>query len=231
MKTNKLWVSATICLIFTCLWLVFMILSVASTGSINTFEEAISMAAKPGVLFYLSYINAALVTVTATVFFVSLYQYHKQFYTEWSLVGFVFVPVYCTLNLLVYISQFTIIPRLTVQLHDDQYSQAYEVLLGQLIQSWSGSAISVLNQLAYAVLGIPSIIFGILMLKHKKISRPAGGLLFLNGIFCILGLIGTSINNQLLASGSVIGGALFLFSLASIVMSASFRNHRDSSSS
>jgi len=75
-----------------------------------------------------------------------------------------------------------------------------------------------MNQLAYAVLGIPSIIFGVILVKHKRISPLAGWLLAVNGLSCIVGVIGTAANSQVLAIGSVAGGALFLFSLAVIAV-------------
>jgi hypothetical protein len=156
MNTKKLRAAAAVCLIFTSLWLVFMILYTVNTGVIDTFEEAIASVIEPEILFYLSYTNAVFVTVTASIFFVYLYHYCKPFNAEWSLVGLIFVPVYGLLNLVVYVSQITVIPRLTALMSDTQYSQAYTVIAGQFVQGWSGSVLSVLNQLAYAVLGIPS---------------------------------------------------------------------------
>ncbi|MFZ5946073.1 MAG: TetR/AcrR family transcriptional regulator [Bacillota bacterium] len=102
---------------------------------------------------------------------------------------------------------------------DPKYSEVYRVILGQFIQGWSGSAVSVFNQLAYAILGIPSIIFGVLLIKNKKLSTLGGWLLTLNGISCIIGLIGTAANNRVLVIGSVAGGALFLFALIALVRS------------
>lgn len=218
MIIKKLWDSATLCLITTSLWLVLMIVSISNTGAIITIEEAIGSVMNPGILFYLSYINAVFVTITATVFFVYLYSYCKSLNSEWSLMGMVFVPVYCILNLLVYFSQIAVIPRLISLMNTQQHSEVYIAILGQFIQGWSGSAVSVMNQLAYAVLGIPSVIFGIILVKHKRISTLGGWLLVLNGLSCIVGVIGTAANSQALAIGSVVGGALFLFSLAVIVV-------------
>jgi hypothetical protein len=66
------------------------------------------------------------------------------------------------------------------------------------------------NGLAYAVLGIPSILFGLLLWKHPGALRWGGLLLALNGAACILGLIGFLTGNALLTQGVMIGGFLFL---------------------
>ncbi len=60
--------------------------------------------------------------------------------------------------------------------------------------------------LAYTILGIPSIIFGLLLIKEKKYS---GFFLFLNGVLCILGIVGHMINNRLLELGIVAGGIIY----------------------
>lgn len=218
MNLKKLLAATAACLLFSCLWLVLMILSVMKTGNISTFEEAIASVTAPGALFYLSYLNAVFVTVSVTIFFVYLYYCCKPFNPEWSLAGLIFIPVYCLLNLIVYVLQITVIPRLADLMSNSPYPQSYEVILGQLVQGWPGSAISVLNQLAYAVLGISSIIFGVLILKSRRLSALASWLLLLNGIACIIGLVGTMTDYQALTSGSVVGGALFIFSLAAIVV-------------
>jgi len=219
MKTNKLWVSGLLCLLFTVLWLILMILSVSMTGPVNSFEQAVSSVVDTGILFQLSYINAVFVTITTTIFFVFLYNYCNSLDKDWSLIGFIFIPVYCILNLIVYFSQITVIPRLIALMNEPKYSEAYQVILGQFIQGWSGSAVSVFNQLAYAILGIPSIIFGVLLIKSNRLSTLGGRLLTLNGISCIIGVIGTVANNRVLAIGSVVGGALFLFALIALVWS------------
>lgn len=218
MNAKKLWFSALSCLIFTVLWLTLMILSASKTGSISTFEQAIDFVMKAGILFQLSYINAVFVTVTITIFFTCLYYYYKPLHAEWSLIGYVFIPIYSVLNLLVYFSQISVVSRLITLMNTSKYPEVYRVVLGQFVQGWSGSTISVVNQLAYAILAIPSIIFGTLLIKEKKISTLGGWLFTLNGLSCIVGVVGTAINNQVLAVGSVLGGALFLFALIVIVL-------------
>lgn len=213
MKTNKLWVAALLCMLFTILWLILMILSILKTGSIRTIDQAINSVMKTGLLFHFSYINAVFVTITVTIFLICLFDYCKYLNLQWSLIGIIFVPIYSILNLFVYFSQITIIPRLITLMNISQNPDVYRVILGQFVQGWSGSAIAVTNQLAYAILGIPSIVFGVLLIKDKEISTLGGWLLVLNGISCIIGIIGTVTNNEVIAAGTVAGGVLFLFAL------------------
>jgi hypothetical protein len=71
-----------------------------------------------------------------------------------------------------------------------------------------------MNGMAYAILGIPSIIYGILM--FKEIKKISGVLILLNGISCIIGIIGYIIKNSILVMGIMIGGILFMGALAAM---------------
>jgi hypothetical protein len=98
-------------------------------------------------------------------------------------------------------------------------------MLRQIIQQWPRSTISIVNNLAYAVLGIPSVIFGTLLLKSDSALRTGGALLALNGIACIAGFIGIAARITWLARGSVVGGVLFLLSL--VFLSWSFLQEKN----
>jgi hypothetical protein len=67
--------------------------------------------------------------------------------------------------------------------------------------------------LAYALLGIPSIIFGLLMFREKSPLKVAGALLALNGVACILGIVGFLARSAPLSLGTLAGGVLFLLAL------------------
>jgi len=69
-------------------------------------------------------------------------------------------------------------------------------LSSQLIQANNHTLVSYINDLAYAILGIPSIIFGLLLKKENK--KYSGNFLFLNGVLRILGIVGYMINNRIL---------------------------------
>jgi hypothetical protein len=111
------------------------------------------------------------------------------------------------LNLFAYMSQITIMPRLAA------LQPRPDVLLAQMIQAWPGSTVSVVNNLGYAVLGIPSIAYGILLGQRDASLRVVGILLALSGVASIAGLIGIAVGSAALGTGSIAGGALFLVAL------------------
>jgi hypothetical protein len=127
--------------------------------------------------------------------------------------GLVFVPAYVALNLVAYLSQLTVVPALLSAYRQARHQAAAELLLQQTIQIWPGSAVSFLNGLGYAILGIASVILGVILLWQRGSLRLAGVLLALNGIACLVGLIGTVAGSELLGNGLVVGGILYLLAL------------------
>ncbi len=220
MKSGLLGLTSLITLILTAMWLVLVVVGLSTEGPVETFEEAVASVAEPGALFYLTYINATLVTLSATVLFTVLYSHFQAPALRVSVIGVMFVPVYCVLNLLVYVSQIAVIPRLLVFQRMAIYEPAASLLIGQMVQQWSGSAIAALNNLAYAILGIPSIIFGALLLRQSRLLQVAGALLALNGIACLIGLAGTIAQSRVLQMGSLVGGILFLLALISLTLAS-----------
>ena len=200
-------------LLGTVLWLVLMI---AGGVPPATFEGVLAKVSRLDALFYLTYLNAAfLVTIPATLLMAALYPMCRPYLPEWAaLDGLVFVPVYSVLNLFAYLSQVTLVPLL-VELHQQAvYQAAAEMLLRLAIQELPGSMVAFFNGLAYGILGIPSIIFGLgLYRKGGRAFRSGGILLALNGAACILGVAGALLQNALLGLGTMAGGALFLLAL------------------
>lgn len=213
MQTKLLGVLSLTCLIVTILWLVLFVAGMAFAGPLNTFEQVLAHVNKLGVLFYLTYANAALITVSAVMLFGALYIHYKAIAPEWSVIGVMFVPIYGALNLIAYLSQITVVPRLLELQALPEYQAFSQFLLQQTLQQWPDSTISIVNNLAYAVLGVPSIIFGILMFKTVSALRLGGVLLTLNGLACIIGFIGIAAQTTWLSQGSLIGGVLFLLAL------------------
>ena len=213
MQTKLLGVLSLTCLIITILWLVLFVAGMAVAGPLETFEQVLAHVNKLGVLFYLTYANAALITVSAVMLFAALYIHYKPIAPEWSAIGVMFVPIYGALNLIAYLSQITAVPRLLELQALPEYQVFSQFLLRQFIQQWSDSTISIVNNWAYAILGVPSIVFGILMLKSVPALRLGGVLLALNGLACIAGFIGVAAQNAWLSQGSIIGGVLFLLAL------------------
>lgn len=213
MRTKLLGVLSLISLVVTILWLVFRIMRLAAAGPLDTFEQVLAYANKMDVMVYLTYANAALITVSVVMLFAALYLYYKPVAPEWSAIGVVFVPIYGAMNLMVYLSQVTVVPRLLQLQVLPEYQTLSQFLLRQAIQEWPDSAVFIVNNLAYAVLGVPSIIFGVLMLKSVPALRLGGILLGISGIASIAGFIGIAAQSVWLSQGSFIGGVLFLLAL------------------
>lgn len=202
-----------ICLVLTGLWIGLLIAAVASAGPPETLEQVAAHAARLHGLFYATYLNAALLTVAAVALFAALHAWLKPTAPGWIAVALVFVPTYSTLNLVAYLSQVTLVPALVTPRADTRYAEAAELMLRLTLQAWPASAMAFLNGLAYAILGIPSMLYAVLLWRRGGALRWAGLLLALNGAACILGVIGFLIGSALLAQGVMIGGVLFLLAL------------------
>lgn len=215
MQTKLLGVLSLIVLALSILWLSFLTAGSVSAGPLDTFEQVLAHVSKLDVAFYLTYVNAALITASAVMLFAVLYLHYKPTAPEWAAIGATFVPIYGTMNLIAYLSQVTVVPHLLQLQSLPEYEALSRFFLRQAVQQWPDSTVFVVNNLAYAVLGVPSIIFGVLMLKSSAITlRVAGALLALNGVACIAGFIGIVVQSTWLRHGALIGGVLFLLALA-----------------
>jgi hypothetical protein len=131
-----------------------------------------------------------------------------------SIVGLIFVPVFGTLNLIAYLTQISLIPALLGSLSEPAAADAAYIFLKYTLQLLPGSVVAFFNNLAYAILGVPSMIFGwSFSTNQNRVLRISGWLLILNGIACILGFIGTIFNLDFLSLGTILGGAIFWLSL------------------
>ena len=212
-RTKLFAVVSLIALIVTVIWLALLIADTAVAGPPNTFEQVLAHVSDLDALYYLTYANAALTVLATTLLFAVLYLHCKTAAPELALLGLVFVPAYAALNLVVYLSQITVVPALITAHQQAQHQAAAELLLQQTIQMWPDSAVSFLNGLGYAILGIPSVILGAILLWQRGSLRLAGALLALSGIACLVGLIGMLVGSELLGNGSLVGGALYLLAL------------------
>jgi hypothetical protein len=211
---------ALLTLLFTILWLVFLIADMASAGPLETFEQVSTHAARLGWLYYATYFNATLVTLSAVAFTSALYAWLRPKAPDWAVIGLVFVPIYGVLNLIAYISQVTLVPALFDLRANQRTLETADILLRLTLQSWPASAVAFFNGLAYAVFGIPCLLFGLLLWKYPGALRWGGLLLALNGAACILGVVGVLTGNALLRQGVMAGGVLVL--LALILLSWAF---------
>ncbi len=217
MKPRQISIVSIVLAVLTGIWIVCMILLVKQSGTvIATFEDAFNFVKDPGGLFYITYLNVVVLTIVDVVLFGMLYLYFKSAFPVLSLSGILFVPVYAAYNLFVYISQVSVVQKI-ITVYDGQVSDEFmEVILGQFIQLWEHSTIGFINNYAYAILGIPSVLFGIAIYRMKPVvwsSKLTGLLLILNALACFSGIVGIIAGNQTLAYGSAIGGGFFFLSL------------------
>lgn len=213
MRARYLAPLSLVTLIVTLLWVVLLIASMTSAGPVETLEQALAFAARGGALYTLTYINAALITLFATALFAGLYGFLRTAIPTGAHVAIAFLPAYAAMNLFVYLSQVSVVPRLLALQSHSQYGPAAGLLAAQMIQLWPGSLAAFVNGLAYAILGIPSLIFGVALMRVGSGMTLAGLLLVLSGAASIIGLIGLMAASPLLRLGSVAGGGLFLLAL------------------
>jgi hypothetical protein len=199
--------------VLTLIWLILLITGIVIAGPLETYEQVLGNVSKLDWLYYLSYLNAALMVIAATLLFTGMYLYCRTLAPAAALMGLAFVPVYATLNLFVYLSQVSIVPGLIELRQTPELTAAADLLLRQMIQQLPSSGVAFFNNVAYAILGIPSILFGWLLSQQNRRLRLAGTLLALNGFACLLGIVGILVGNDLLRNGSVLGGILFLLAL------------------
>jgi hypothetical protein len=224
MKRNLLVSLSLATLISTILWVVLMIAWMATTGPVDSFEQALTLAQNRGPLFYLTYINAALVTVFATMLLAGIYVYLRTALHGWPAIAFAFVPAYAALNLFAYLSQVTLLPYLAGLQVPAEHSAASQLLTAQMVHLWSESIAAHINLLAYAVLGIPLIIFGTALSRSGGLIRLAAFLMILSGIASIIGLLGAIVQSPALIMGVTASGVLFL--LALIPLAIGFNQER-----
>jgi hypothetical protein len=217
---NPLTLSLLALLLFllTAGWLGLFIAGTAAAGPIETVDQALAIAARQDPAFVFSYLNAALLTLVAVALFAGLYSNLRDEAPGWTQVALAFVPIYGVFALTAYLSQLTLVPSLLGWLDDPETAGAARLFLAQSMQNWPGSFINFLNNLAYGLLGVPSIIFGALLARRGGLLRTAGVLLILNGIACIIGVAGILAGIELLTWGSIIGGVFFLLALPPLAL-------------
>ena len=218
MKSKTTGILALIATVITYIWVIGVIWDINLKGSIETFDQALDYGSNPDTLYYLNYINVSLLTIITTMMFAGIYEYFKKSLEVWATIGILFVPIYCTLNLIAYLSQVTVIPRILSLAEMNAYRSEAELLAVLMTQNWDGSAVSVINLMAYALLGIPSIIFGSAMLKFGRLWVIAGSLLALSGIGSIVAFIGVLMGNSTLASVTLISGFIYAVALIFITI-------------
>jgi hypothetical protein len=202
----------------TVIWIVTVIAGQATAPPVTTLEEKIAAIADPGFLYYLTYVNAAVITVFTTASLAGLYDRCRADDPLWATVGLVFAPIYGIANLVAYLSQVFVVPDLLALYRRPETEVVARTLLGLTIQDWQPSAIATLNGLAYAMLGIPSIIFGLLLAREPGKRRVGGWLLALSGVLSFIALVGLAVDRPALAATTLVSGVVYLVAVVLIGM-------------
>ncbi|HPG37814.1 MAG TPA: hypothetical protein PLP19_07595 [bacterium] len=179
-------------------------------GPFNTFPEVYQYVVQLDWKFYLSYINAVILTLCVALFFTALAKVLANVSKFWAFTGFILIPLYCAINLFVYLSQITLVPHLVKAIGLNFYSPAVFFLQTRYIHLWRESTVSIINIVGYSILGITSIIYGALLWKAFRNYRFSALLLAANGVACIIGTCGILLHSSIMQKGTIIGGIFFL---------------------
>jgi hypothetical protein len=209
---------SAILFILLIIWVVTMIYSSLDVKLDWTAIDFIKKVVSPGFVFRICYINAILFTLVAIIYMTILYKFFYNQFPLLSLSAIIFVPIYGLINLLVYSSQVIILPNLVNGISPENLTQSEISTISGWIQLMPGSIISMINALAYAILGIPSVLFGWAMVRVNKQGKIAGTLLILNAMACWAGIIGIVLENKIMSFGIVLGGLLFTIAVLFIYL-------------
>jgi len=216
MNTRALGILTVAVIVTTTIWAAIVIPDAASAGPVDTLPKAIESLGDLDFLFYFNYVNAALITLLDVAMFAGFYLYCRDHDRFWSTVAVAFVPIYGLGNLMAYLSQVFVVPRLLELYQMAETRQMGEVLLGLTLHAWPGSAVGALNALSYAILGIPSIILGVMMVRKERKLRFGGLLLAISGVLSLIAVIGVVVSSPALAAATLVSGFVFLIGLIPI---------------
>lgn len=209
-----------IVLLQTIIWIAFTIISMSQVNSTWSSQDFVQWVSRPDIFYVGNYVNATLLTIFVIILFCYMYSYLNKETTAHYLVALIFIPIYGLMNIIAYSIQISIVPQ-TAQI--EILSNSMNGISQHLIQANSKSLMGFINGMAYALLSIPSIIFGIGLYKdYKKYS----GICFIaSGIASDIGIIGYLLGDSLISTGIMISGVIFLIGLVFIVIE--FRSTRN----
>ncbi len=215
--------------VLTGIWLLLLLVTELPAPPTATLAGRVANIEAHPTLFVLTYANAGLLTLACVAMLGGYYAHCRQDNPRWAAVALLFVPIYGLINTLVYLSQAVVIPQLLILYHDQQTAVLGETWLRLALHTWPGSAAEFFNALAYAILAIPTVIFGLILTRESINAREArqalgsrlgGVLLAASGLLSIVALAGVVAGDPLMALASPAGG--FLFLLALLALSAHF---------
>ena len=111
METRVTGILALAVAITTAIWALSMVATEMTAVPATTLEEKIESLGDLDFLFYIGYIDAALLTLLGVATFTGYYLYCRADAAYWSAMGLVFVPIYGLGNLVSYLSQVFVVPH------------------------------------------------------------------------------------------------------------------------
>jgi hypothetical protein len=174
--------------------------------------EYLTWLTKPDMFYTAYYVGAVILTLLIVALFTQLYGYLSNINRTAALVGIVFIPVYGAINLVCYSLQITIVPSLAAE----ALSAGGDVgFVSQLILNDSRSVLGFVYGLAYFVLAIPYIIYGLMFVKNAK--KHTGFMLIIHGALYVAGIAGFMLQNVVLSHGLNLGAIAFLICLVFLI--------------
>jgi len=204
---------STISLVLTVTWLIFTIISMSQVLPSWTDFDYIIWASQPDIFYLVNYINVTLLTFMVIALFTVLFIHILEINKIMAFLGIVFIPIYGIMNIICYSIQINIVPLIAKKALNTSDGLLF---VSQLIQANSNSIIGFINGLAYSILGITSFIYGYVLIKNFK--KGSGLSLIINGILCIIGIIGYILKNEIISMGIILGGISFLVGLMFMVL-------------
>lgn len=211
-RPKTLAVLAALTLLATATWSALFAAEMLQTGPLLTREAAVDYAMQVGAVFFATHAAALLVTVLTTILFAGLYTVVREHRPVLAAGAIVFVPVYAVLGLLASLSQLAVVPRLAGIVQGSGGPLA-EIALAMAVQQWPGSAAAAVAVLSYAVLGLPAILFGGLLVGQRRMLAVGGALLTLSGLASMVGLVGLVARSGALGHVTFAGIVLYLLAL------------------
>lgn len=216
MKPRNLATLTIIVVVLTVIWMILLLANELTAGSITSLDGRIAAIEDRPTLFALNYINAGVLTLACVAMLGGYYVYCRQDNPLWALIAVLFVPIYGTFNALVYFFQVFAVPQVLALYHNPQTAALGDTWLRLALHTWPGSAAGFVNALAYAILAIPSIIFGVLLARGPYGSRLGGWLLAASGLLSVIALVGFGTGSEILAFVSPVSGLVFLLALLAL---------------
>jgi hypothetical protein len=218
MKTRTLGILTLLVALTTMLWVALVIMIEMQKGPAQTLAAEIAFIESHWGLFNLNYVNAGLITLFTVAMLAGYVHYCWDNDRLWALIAMVFLPLYGLADLVAYLSQVFVVPSLLAAYHQPSSAAFAEILLALTLHTWPGSVVGFINALAYAALGIPSLILGVLLFRKARRLRPGGMLLAVSGVLSIVALIGVGVGSALLSSLVMLSGFLFLIALVPLAI-------------